>query len=243
MIEEFLLPLVCERFKNEEHYRNGHINIVAPKPGTRILGVHLPEMKSLAKQLSKKENWRDILDGFESEQSQMKDNIQPLSHEERLVWGLIISYVKCPLEERLERIESFLPAIDNWAICDSFCCSTKWVEKSDSKKVWEYLNDLSLRKEEFSVRVALIMSMSHYLTDEHIGKTFAMIERMDLKEGEPYYIKMGVAWLLATALAKQREKTYDFIRENILPTDILKLYKRKVRESRITKDWNAFPED
>ena len=49
MIEERLTPLVCERFLHEEKYRQGHIRIINALPGRRILGLHLPEMKQVAK--------------------------------------------------------------------------------------------------------------------------------------------------------------------------------------------------
>jgi hypothetical protein len=48
---------------------------------------------------------------------------------------------------------------------------------------------------------------------------------------EPYYVRMGVAWLLATALAKFTDQTRAFVRSSALPADVIKLYVRKARES------------
>ena len=56
MIEERLTPLICERFLNEEKYRQGHIRIINALPERRILGLHLPEMKQVAKVLAKEVN-------------------------------------------------------------------------------------------------------------------------------------------------------------------------------------------
>ena len=53
MIESLLFPLVPERFKEDERYRKGQINIINALPGRRIMGVHIPDMKELAKQLAK----------------------------------------------------------------------------------------------------------------------------------------------------------------------------------------------
>jgi hypothetical protein len=47
----------------------------------------------------------------------------------------------------------------------------------------------------------------------------------------PYYVRMGVAWLLATTLAKFPDETRAFVRSSNLPDDIVKLYIRKPRES------------
>jgi hypothetical protein len=50
---------------------------------------------------------------------------------------------------------------------------------------------------------------------------------------------MGVAWLLATALAKFPDQTRAFVRSLNLPTDVVKLYIRKVRESFRTRTVEA----
>ena len=56
---------------------------------------------------------------------------------------------------------------------------------------------------------------------------------------EPYYVRMGVAWLLATALAKFPDQTRAFVRSSNLPADVVKLYIRKVRESFRTRTVEA----
>jgi hypothetical protein len=66
------------------------------------------------------------------------------------------------------------------------------------------------------------------------------LDSLSLKEGEPYYIRMGAAWLMATSLAKDVETTRAFASSSGLPSDILKLYARKARESRITKEVSPF---
>ena len=67
MIEERLTPLICERFLNEEKYCQGHIRIINALPGRRILGLHLPEMKQVAKMLARQADARDMLYAFEQE--------------------------------------------------------------------------------------------------------------------------------------------------------------------------------
>ena len=76
--------------------------------------------------------------------------------------------------------------------------------------------------------------LSSFLDEEYLCRCFSSIESMQLKEGEPYYVRMGVAWLLATALAKFPEETRTFVSSSRLPADIKSLYIRKARESRRT---------
>ena len=65
MIEEKLTPLICPRFLHEEKYRQGHIRIINALPGRRILGLHLPEMKQVAKELAQQTDVLDVLHAYE----------------------------------------------------------------------------------------------------------------------------------------------------------------------------------
>lgn len=56
----------------------------------------------------------------------------------------------------------------------------------------------------------------------------------------PYYVRMGVAWLLATALARREEAVRDYAGRSSLPHDVLKLYARKARESFRTRNVSPF---
>ena len=53
MIDHLLQPLVCERFLTDERYREGHLRVVNALPERRIFGLHSPEIKQVAKQLSR----------------------------------------------------------------------------------------------------------------------------------------------------------------------------------------------
>ena len=51
-------------------------------------------------------------------------------------------------------------------------------------------------------------------------------------------VRMAVAWLLATALAKIPDQTREYVNHCRLPEDVIRLYKRKARESFRTRDVN-----
>ena len=56
MIEKLLEPLVSERFRNEEKYRLGHTRILNPLPGRAVMGLHIPDMRKVAKTLAVRED-------------------------------------------------------------------------------------------------------------------------------------------------------------------------------------------
>lgn len=309
MIKDLLEPFVPERFRTEERYRNGQVRIINALPGREIQGVHTPEIRNLAKELAARENCRDILRGFEQEESSCRGS---LTHEEMTVWGFMISYMKCSLDERLEYLRRYVPQIDNWAVCDMFDGSAKWVirklsvnpssslgrrlpeiaekrgktvgELSVRDILWEDLCRYFASDREFEVRFAVVMSMSYYLDENWLPLVFAQIDALDFGKikseyvsakqarktdlaaisggltenstgtpansgvlgkgialGEPpYYVRMGVAWLLATALVKFPGETRRYAGSANLPDDVRKLYVRKARESFRTRDVSPF---
>lgn len=100
----------------DEDYRAFHSKLV---PGTEnILGVRVPELRKLAKKLVK-DDWREYFDAAPNRY-----------YEEDMLRGFMVGYGKMDLEERLERIRSFVPDIHNWAVCDCFCSTLKFTERT-----------------------------------------------------------------------------------------------------------------
>ncbi len=298
MIENILLPYVSDRFAGEPRYREGHVRIVNPLPGVPVLGLHIPDMKKIAKELAAGDGMPALLEGFETAGP-------GLYYEEKLVWGLMLDCMKVPLADRLLHLERFVPQIDNWAVCDTVCGAFKWVMRRDRmsvagkggrisssggasgvrEAVWDFLERWWGSEREFEVRFAVIMAMCHFLSSEWLDRVFGKIDSLDfsriaseyvfigdrrrqgagsvdggpgaaesflirsgagyslsgLKAGtvlgaSPYYVRMGVAWLLATSLAKFPGRTREYVRLCSLPEDVLKLYVRKARESFRTRD-------
>lgn len=268
MIEHLLQPLVCERFKNDARYREGHLRVVNALPQRKVLGLHTPEMKMLAKQLSRgggeavmPEGVHCCGNGTELIQCFEKVPSATLSHEEMIIWGFLINLEKCDDESRFEMLSKFVPAMDNWAVCDAFCANAKWMTRTDKERLWSFLQRWFASKREFEVRFAVVASMCCLLCDGWIDKVFRRIDNLcfgsisseyrtikgkpkTVQEGSvqgasPYYVRMGVAWLLATALAKFPDFTRSFVNVSNLPEDVVKLYVRKARESFRTRTVSA----
>ena len=245
MIEERLTPLICERFLREEKYRQGHIRIIHALPERRILGLHLPEMKQVAKILARQADVPEILHAFEQEHQADRFS---LAYEETLVWGLTINALKCAWEERLSLLKPYIPVLDNWAVCDSFCCNAKWASKIPTQTLWEFLLPYFQSNKEFDVRFAIVMAMCYLLKEEWLNAIFHQLESINLHSIHseythllsPYYVRMGMAWLLATALAKFPNETRKFVNASSLTEDVKRLYARKARESFKTKNVSPF---
>ncbi len=246
MIEHILTPLISERFLSDERYREGHLRVLNALPGRRVLGLHTPQMKQLAKALSK-EDGSGYIERFE------QADADALVYEETLVWGFLINLQECSLQQRLTMLERYVPVLDNWAVCDAFCANAKWMQRADKERLWDFLLRWFASWREFEVRFAIVVAMCYFIDREWMAKVFEQIERIDfsiitsqyrsikgrperpqqgtVQGASPYYVRMGVAWLLATALAKFPDETRAYVRSSALPDDVIRLYVRKARES------------
>ena len=252
MLEPSLTPYIPQRFLEDEHYRQWHIRGINPLPEVKVLGVHIPDLRRIAQDSIKEGKATTMLEDFK--RLQAENSRSGLLYEEKMIWGMLLDWMPCTLQERLDGFRDFIPAIDNWAVCDYICDDSKWC-KGHLKETWDFLQPYFSSDQEFDVRFALVMCIEHFLTDEYIDAVFDKISQLDYEKivseyefsktpaaghGQvlgpvPYYVKMAVAWLLATALYHFPDKTRQFANSGALPDTVLKLYLRKARESFRTK--------
>ena len=200
-------------------------------------------------------NGAEVIRAFEAVPS------ESLCYEETIIWGYLINLEKCSLDERLAMLSRYVPVLDNWAVYDSYCAHAKWMVRADKVALWSFLERWFDSEHEFEVRFAVVVAMCYFLNEEWLNKVFERINRLDfgrikskyksikgkpevaqqgtVQGAEPYYVRMGVAWLLATALAKFPDQIRAFVRSSGLPADVIKLYIRKARESFRTRTVEA----
>lgn len=132
-----------------------------------LLGVRLPKLRELAKVIVKREDWRQEICSYEGE-------YEDIYFEEVMLRGMIIGYgtEKVNIEEALSCLEVFIPHVDNWSVCDSFCASFSTAAKH-RVETWEFLQKYLYSDKEFEVRVALILLLDQYLKYNKDGKKLA----------------------------------------------------------------------
>ena len=180
-----------------------------------IIGVRLPKLREIAKNIANKDPII-FLDTYKCD-----------FYEEKMIYGLIIGYMKADLETRLKYLDKFVPMIDNWAICDCSCNTYKFTNKN-LEQIWKYLEKYIKSKNEFEVRFACIMLMDFFLTDEYIDKVLEVYSNIKL---DKYYVQMGIAWGISVAFVKYEEKTRKFLSNNILDKFVYNKALQKIIES------------
>ena len=157
------------------------------RASARSLGRRRPSMSVTP---GSSEAWRDLLrDG----------DIRYF--EERMLRGLVIGYVRCPLEERLALVRGFVPTIDNWAVCDTFC---RRLRSDEREPVWRMIQPLFESPREFEARFAAVTALGNFVDAEHLDRLF---ERLEAVRCEAYYARMGVAWAVSVCYVKFPERT------------------------------------
>ena len=245
MIQEILLPLVPEKFVTDEKFRAWHLNVLNVLPAMQVMGLRVGDMRRVARDLARREDALMRISQFAQVYS---ENRSSLCYEEVMIWGMMINAVKCSNEEKVRLLKDFVVAIDNWAVCDTFCSDAKWMKRLVNDELWLVLEPYFRSSREFDVRFAVVMTMCYLLDENELGKIFVRLEQINFSAIRSeynmplpaYYAKMSVAWLLATALAKYPEQTREFVRKQTLPEDVIKLYVRKARESFRTRKMVAY---
>lgn len=190
-IKERLLELA------EEKYRSFSSSLTPGKDN--ILGVRLPLLRKLAKEIVKGD-WRRYLS--EAEEDTM---------EELLLQGMVIGYCGAGLEEVLQLSAHFIPKIDCWPVCDSFCGGLK-IAATNKERVWEFIQPYLKSEREYEIRFGVVMLL-YYLQEEYAPLAFAHFNRI---KHEGYYVKMAVAWVLSMYYVNLPEITMGYLRENEL---------------------------
>ena len=204
---------------SDEKYRDFHKNLC---PGVEnILGVRLPILRKISKNLSK-DNYLDYL------------NSKDLKYyEEIMIKGLTIGYIKVDNDTRFNYIKNFIPYIDNWAVCDSFCNNLKFTNKN-MNEVWNFLMTYLSSSNEFELRFVIVMILNYFLTEEFIDDVLNIFNNI---HHEGYYVKMAVAWAISFAYIHFPEKTLEFLKNNNLDKFTYNKSLQKIIESnRVSKD-------
>lgn len=208
----------------EKDYKKFSASLI---PGVKnLLGIRLPELRKIAKELAKEENWKEYLSWSDCKY-----------FEEVMLQGMILGYVKAPVDEVLEQTKKFIPRIDNWSVNDSFCTTFRYAEKYPME-TWAFLMNYKNSNKEFEVRVVAVMLMSHYLLPEYIEQVLEVLGQLDTGA---YYASMAVAWAFATAWAKFPKETRLYIgKQPVDQETYLRMLQKCIESRRITpedKEW------
>jgi len=180
-----------------------------------VLGVRMPVLRGISKRICRGD-WRSFLE-------------EPAAlHEERRLRALVIAGAEMGLDERLSLTKGFVPTIDDWAVCDTFCMEWKVRGAADRERLWEYCEELIRSGGEFGMRASAVFMLAHFLDDGHIDR---VLELLTAACHEGRYYRMGAAWALSCCFIRYPEKTEAALFSDSLDGGIRDMALRKVYDS------------
>lgn len=197
-------------------------------PGVEnVLGVRLPKLRKLAEQLAAKD-WKGYADSIALDGGDGKE----VFFEEIMLKGFLIGYArrraKAPLSEILAEAKDFLPLIDNWSVCDSFCSTLK-IAGRHRAQLWPFVLGCLRSGEEYTVRFGAVLLLDYYVDRAYLGEALAELERVD---HDSYYVKMAVAWALSMFYLEFPKETGAFLADCRLDDFTYHKALQKICESR-----------
>ena len=182
----------------EPGYADFQAKLIPSVPREKILGVRLPALRALAKEIKGDERAAFLA---------------ALPHgtlEEDLLHAILVGRER-DFETALAEVDRFLPFADNWATTDILR------PKVFARHAGEALPPIRrwlASPLPYVRRAAVGFLMAYYLDENFAPEVLALPAKIPQEE---YYVSMMVAWFYATALAKRWDETLPYLSDRRLP--------------------------
>lgn len=207
------------KLEAEEKYQKFSSSLL---PGVKnVAGVRLPILRKIAREIHKSD-WQTFLENKSFE-----------FMEEKMLKGMVIGLLKEPSNIIFSYIEKFIPNIDNWAICDSFCCGLKFINKHKCE-TWHFIQKYLNSTKEYEIRFGAVIILNFFVEEDYIDQALKILCKIKTND---YYAQMAIAWALSICYIKFEEKTLNYLLNSNMDKFIFNKTIQKIIESnRISKE-------
>lgn len=204
----------------DKKYKEFHSSLC---PGVNnILGVRVPILRNYAKELLKQYDFKDLMENIDNEY-----------YEEIMLQGMLIGLAKEDFELLLKYIENFIPKINNWGVCDTFCAGLKFTKKN-KEAMWNFILKYLNSDKEFEIRFSIVMILDYYIEQEKLEEIFEIFDNV---KSNKYYVQMAIAWAISICLIKYYDETLEYLKHtNIDIFTYNKALQKAIESYRITDE-------
>ena len=211
----------------DKKYQQFHSSLIPTLPPEKVIGVRMPAMRRLAKQIARQPDVEAFMNTLPHEY-----------YDENTLHGLILCEEK-DYDKTIALLDKWLPFVDNWATCD--LVQPRAFRLAAKRQPERLLTDC-LRwtgsTEPYTIRFGVNMLMTHFLDALFRPELLARVAAI---ESDHYYVRMGVAWYFATALAKQYEAALPYIEQHRLcDWTHRKTIQKAIESYRVSDDHKAY---
>lgn len=177
------------------------------------IGVRVPVLRALAKQIIKSGEWEDFL------------SVRPIVfYEHAMLTGIVSASVKEPYEDKIERLKEFAAFIDDWAVCDITCSS---LNCKDERLLADMIAFASA-PDVWLARMGIVVITGEFSDKDHID---AVRQAIDGITAQGYYIDMAVGWLICTAESHCEGAGLTLMKTSHISQKVKKIAASKMRDS------------
>ena len=194
-------------------YRDFHAALMPTVDKALVIGVRMPALRALAKELKGTELAADFMAALPHKY-----------YEENNLHAALIGHIR-DFDACMAAVERFLPYVDNWATCDMM--NPRALAK-DKAALLERIRLWLQSGHTYTVRFGMEMLMNHFLEEDFREEYPALVASV---RSEEYYVRMMQAWYFATALAKQYEVAVTYLEQRRLGAWVHNKTIQKARES------------
>lgn len=207
----------------DKGYQAGSVKLNPSVDPETIIGVRIPALRKLAKELKGSEEANDFL------------SVLPHKFfEEYQLHSFLIGFIK-DFDEGLSEVERLLPYLNSWALTDSM--RVKAFDR-DPQRLLPYIGNWLDSDRPYTVRYGILCLMNYFLDDRFQPE---YLEKVSVVRSNEYYVNMMIAWYFATALAKQYETILPYLEEKRLADwTHNKAIQKSVESYRITDEQKAY---
>ena len=205
-------------------YRDFQRSLLPTLPPETIIGVRLPTLRSMAKELALQPEVA----------AEFRRHLPHRYYEENNLHGYLIERLR-DYDQVIAELDRFLPYVDNWATCDTISPA---VFKRHLPQLRAQCRHWLDSQHTYTVRFGIGMLMRYFLDDTFAPEYLDWVAQITSEE---YYIKMMVAWYFATALAKQYDAALPYLTEYRLERwTHNKAIQKALESARITPEQKQF---
>lgn len=195
------MKIVCDILYEYQdlEYRNFNSKLIPNIDRDKIIGVRVPVIRKIAKDIYDKE----YIDEF----------LVELPHkyqEENILHGIILTLKYKNIDKLIDKLDEFLVYVDNWAVTDVI--SPKIFRKYPYK-VYEHIKIWLNSEYEYVIRFGIVSLLQLYLDDNFRLDELELIKNIN---SNYFYVNMAIAWFYSFALIKQYEVTIKYFENKLL---------------------------
>ncbi len=182
----------------DEKYRDFHSALMPTVEKSAVMGVRTPVLRKFANEFSKT-----------GDAEQFLNDLPHKFYEENNLHAFLLEKIR-NYDELIEKLDEFLPFVDNWATCDMM---RPKILKNNKERLLEDIRRWAKSPYVYEVRYAINCLMIYFLDDDFDEEFYDIVLGV---KNDDYYIFMVKAWYFATALAKQYTSAVKVLEERKL---------------------------